>query len=319
MPALPDWLQSDYTRLARQYHDQRLPHALLFVGAAGDGALLLLEQLLRLLMCTSTGEKPCGHCKSCQLMASGYHPDLIRLAPEGKGAVIKVDAIRRLSASFNETAQQAGNKIAHIVAAERMNPYAANALLKTLEEPTAQSFLLLQTPDISQLLPTLRSRCQLVYLTRPSQPQALAFVRDQVATEEPLKLLHMVAGEPIRAQHLTAEEIRDWVEVEQRFLTAESFSTLSRYVASLDISAVLEQILLWIDSALRLSNQLKLPLASVSPELLKSLQKHSPVFLFLFRDYIVTKMRALRQQANLNPQLMAEELVARWFRLRGLL
>ena len=101
----------------------------------------------------------CQNCGDCQMLAKGSHPDLYRIRAQGASAVIKIEDIRLLKERVNVKPFQANKKIFIIEDAERLNTAAANALLKTLEEPPAGVVLILITPSASQLLATVVSRC----------------------------------------------------------------------------------------------------------------------------------------------------------------
>ena len=132
----------------------RLPHALLIHGPRGWGVERVANALALDLM----------HLDSDRDARSVAHPDLRWLDPED--GVIKVDAIREIAEFLVQTPQVAGRKIAVIEDADRMNLNAANALLKSLEEPPGESFIALSTSAPEQLLPTVRSRCQEVRVAR---------------------------------------------------------------------------------------------------------------------------------------------------------
>src|SRR5690606_26412999 len=105
----------------------------------------LIKTLSAWLLCLTPTGKPCGQCKSCKLMQAESHPDfyLLQPNPELKTPTIGVDAIRGLTNSLQETANQGHNKVAVIEQADRMTVAASNALLKTLEEPQANTYIIL--------------------------------------------------------------------------------------------------------------------------------------------------------------------------------
>ena len=110
-------------------------------------------------MCQTPDNAPCGHCHACHLMAAQSHPDFhVLVSQEGKD--IGVDQVRAINEVVSQHAQQNGNKLVYIQDAERLTEAAANALLKTLEEPRPNTYFLLQTEPSSSLLATIYSRCQ---------------------------------------------------------------------------------------------------------------------------------------------------------------
>ncbi|PKG81786.1 DNA polymerase III subunit delta' [Colwellia sp. 75C3] len=168
-------------QLSRQYQQQTLAHAILIQGIEGCGKDALAQWLIELLICQkpllahSTTElesivSACGQCKACLLRKSDSYPDHLLLKSENK--TLGVDDIRRGNAFLEKTAHLGKVKTIFIPQAQIMTVAAANALLKTLEEPSANSYIVLITDDLDSLLPTIISRCA-VYAIRPMVGEAL--------------------------------------------------------------------------------------------------------------------------------------------------
>ena len=178
------WLSETWATLVGALADQRLHHGLLFAAPAGFGKRKLANALASAALCGERGADgyACGACSSCLLVAAGSHPDLSRttfgLRDDGKPRTeIIVDQIRALSQRLAMSSQFGGAQIALIDPADRLNANAANALLKTLEEPTPATILMLIADDASRLPATIRSRCQRVDLRAPTRAEALAWLR----------------------------------------------------------------------------------------------------------------------------------------------
>lgn len=201
--ALAPWLVPHWEALQRARRLGRLPHALLIHGPAGVGKRLFSEHLAQSLLCPTPGPdgRPCGGCQDCHLFAVGNHPDLVRVGPdpEGKSDEIKVQSIRDLVESEGLTASRGGYKVILIDPAERMNPSAANALLKTLEEPAADTLFCLIAERGYLLAATVRSRCQRLVLGLPGEDLALAWLGERVRGGDPRLLLRLAHGAPLRA------------------------------------------------------------------------------------------------------------------------
>jgi len=146
-------------RLRRSLEGGRLAHAYLFVGPRGSGKMAMATTLAQALNCSEAHHDACGRCKSCQDIEKGAHPDVHMVRPESKSRFILVSAIRELENALVLKPAVGRMKVAIVVDAERMNPAAQNAFLKTLEEPPARTLILLLTTEPQSLLPTILSRC----------------------------------------------------------------------------------------------------------------------------------------------------------------
>ena len=141
----------------------RLPHAVLITGPSGVGKRTLALALAQAANCAAeVQERPCGVCGPCGKIARGVHPDVSRIEPEGRLRVTKIDSIRDLRRQIAYKPYEGRTKVYIVEEAERMQVQgdsAANALLKTLEEPPPSSLLILTALREADLLPTIVSRC----------------------------------------------------------------------------------------------------------------------------------------------------------------
>lgn len=179
------WLEQAYQQLVQPLLQQRQHHALLLSYLPGSGAEILIQHYIQRLLCTEATEAAaCGHCHSCQLFQAQTHPDFHLLAVEADKKVITVDQVRSLSQKVYEHAQQSGNKVVWIKQAGLMSEAAANALLKTLEEPPAQTYFILSEAQISSLPATVRSRCFHYFLAPPTLEEATRWLQHQSQTDK---------------------------------------------------------------------------------------------------------------------------------------
>lgn len=151
-----------------------VPHAVLLVGPPSSGKTTLALDLAAALLCVDPDRaaRPCRRCRGCRLVASGNHPDLHRLAPDGPGGQVRIGkpdepepgTIRDLIGELALLPVEGGARVAIVEQAHRINDDAQNALLKMLEEPPAGVTIVLCADDEECLLPTVRSRCMRVRL-----------------------------------------------------------------------------------------------------------------------------------------------------------
>ena len=198
------WQSGQWQRFLDLLSADRLPHAILLGGAPGTGKLQFALALSNYLMCLApVGALPCHQCRGCQLFEAGTHPDFRWLRPEEEGKRIKVDTVRLLVDFLSRTSQRGGQKVAIMCPADSMNTNASNALLKSLEEPSAGALLLLVSDHPARLLPTIRSRCQLMTLPMPSPDESLAWLaRVLNKPEQAERLLKESSGQPLTALKL---------------------------------------------------------------------------------------------------------------------
>ncbi|MBK6598175.1 MAG: DNA polymerase III subunit delta' [Proteobacteria bacterium] len=175
MNALP-WLATAQQSIQAAVQADRLPHALLIHEDAGAGGLELARWTSQLLLCRDRPRAPCGACPDCQWVLAGQHPDCMSVQPEGKSRQILVDQIRTAVAELRLTGHSGRAKIAVFAPAEAINANAANALLKTLEEPTPSTLLILITAQPSRLLATIRSRCLTLRVAAPARAEAIEWL-----------------------------------------------------------------------------------------------------------------------------------------------
>jgi DNA polymerase-3 subunit delta' len=208
MSALLPWQQPLWDNLQSRIAQENLPHALLLTGRRGVGKLQFARQIADLLLCSENQTAPCGQCKGCRLIAAGTHPDLKVIQPPEDKNVISVDQIRELTRYLSLTALCGGYQVILITPADAMNVNAANSLLKTLEEPPANTLLLLMTDRPSALTATIRSRCQVINFEKPAHESALAWLKNQQPELEAKvaeTVLELADGAPLRAAEMVAQ------------------------------------------------------------------------------------------------------------------
>ena len=200
-------------------HRQRWPHALLISGRRGLGKRLLALHFARALLCDAPQEsgEACGVCPSCGYVAQGTHPDLQLIEPviydeEGNRTptdAINVERVRELIEFSQLSPHRQRAKVGLIAPAEAMNAAAANALLKTLEEPPAGTFLLLVSHQPARLPPTIVSRCRRLPAPEPERAAAAAWLaQNSIGIADPGLVLAQAGGAPLFALALSAADIQ---------------------------------------------------------------------------------------------------------------
>jgi DNA polymerase III subunit delta' len=203
------WLAEARTQVALAQSAGRLPHALLLQGQPGLGKAALADWIARLALCEAPASGPCGACTSCRLHAAGNHPDLRRIGIAADRKQIAVEDIRELIASLSLKSYRGGRKAAIVDPADALNASGANALLKTLEEPSAGALLILTVARPERLPATIASRCQRLKVRAPERAAALAWLAAADPSADWAGPLSLAAGAPVGALALAAAGAED--------------------------------------------------------------------------------------------------------------
>lgn len=320
------WQASLWQQLAgRTQH----AHAYLLHGPAGIGKRALAERLMYLLLCQQPqGLEACGQCKSCSLLTAGSHPDNYILEPEEADKAIKVDQVRDLVSFVVQTAQMGGRKVVLIEPVESMNINAANALLKSLEEPSGETVLLLISHQPSRLLPTIKSRCVQQACPLPSEAMSVAWLADalpECTDEERVELLTLAAGSPLAAVSLQGQGVR-----EQRALVVDGVKKLLKGQQSptqlaegwkdIPLLLLFDWFCGWSNLILRYQltdDENGLGLADMRKVLQYLAQKSSQGKVLAMQDWLLLQRQKVLSKANLNRLLLLEALLVQWASLTG--
>jgi DNA polymerase-3 subunit delta' len=200
------WLDPAIERLQRARAGGRFPSALLIHDTHGVGGEWLCAYSAQMLLCRAA-VAPCGECRDCRLFLAGQHPDYYALTPLEDSKLIRVDQVRELSAQLALTAHAGGATVATIVPADAMNQNAANALLKTLEEPRPGATLILLAAVPSQLPATVRSRCQRLTLPAPLRAEAVRWLEQQRGAGPWSVVLDVLGDAPFEALKFDPSEV----------------------------------------------------------------------------------------------------------------
>jgi|TARA_B110000444_G_C18840556_1_gene598662 DNA polymerase-3 subunit delta' len=296
------WQNMQWERLISQMDSEKLPHAINLIGPSCIGKQNFALSFANFILCRSASKKvPCGKCKSCCLSRSSNHPDLITIKPDSKGKNINVGSIRELDTFFSQTSQQGGWKVVVISSAESMNASAANALLKSLEEPKEKTLIMLVCHDPSRLLITVKSRCQQLIFPIPDRSKVKFWLEKKLPDAQDInELIEQANGRPILAMNLIDT---DFIQARREF--NDLLDSLALNDASPVDAAELykkndpELIIDWL--YYKLVSEIK------SKEKITSL-----VLSFHYMDKLFQSKRLIQSSANPNLQLIWEELFMNW-------
>jgi DNA polymerase III subunit delta' len=316
------WQKEQWQHLWRAKLENRLAHAWVFVGISGTGKSVFADHFTRALLCqnvNSEGES-CDTCHACRLMAGRVHPNILWIEPEK--AVIKIDQIREVANFVNESSLQGKYRMVIMNPANAMNANAANALLKTLEEPSQDAILILISDQNGHLPPTILSRCQRLFFPRPPTPLAIEWLHRQLRhakknTLDPELMLNLAQGAPLSAWQFMQEETFS--------VRHELFQALSQMkgdpiksamkMQDRDLLKVLDLILSWVMDLLRL--QLggtihHLVNKDYAHPLMELKSQRPPHFSIQFMEYLSHLRIQICTGFNLNKQLTIENMLIRW-------
>lgn len=205
------WQIDQWQQLWRAKQENHLPHALLFTGITGTGKTIFADNFSHSLLCQQiqVDGTHCGACHSCRLVTGRAHPNVLWIEPEKEGQAIKVDQIRDVSEFINQSSFQGEYRIVIIHPADNMNTNAANALLKTLEEPSSGSVIVLISSQPSHLPATILSRCQRIIFPCPKKQLALDWLKSKLSdnTLDLTLVLKLADGAPLAAERLVQDEM----------------------------------------------------------------------------------------------------------------
>ena len=312
------WAQ-DLLRRALQHGATR--HAYLFAGPEHIGKTTLARAFAQALTCENLagedGLGACGRCRSCRLAAEGMHPDHRLFAPAGNQ--LRIDQIREVVREAALSPVESRYKVFIITEFERANVNAANALLKTLEEPSATTRIILVSHQPSGLLDTIISRCQLLRMRPLPESEVVRALQERLGLEEPdaRRLARLSNGRIGRAFSL-AEDPESWQSYNQRIQEMQAILAYSpaqriAYAQALEkhkqLEIILQEWLLWWRDVLVIQNRGQALIVNQDHlDTLTDLARSIPgPQIRRFVDAIMTTAAYLRK--NVNRQLAMEALL----------
>jgi DNA polymerase III subunit delta' len=320
------WQGEQWQQLWRAKQDNRLAHAVLFSGIAGTGKSQFAEYFARALLCKegerAREEQHGKDCHHCRLVAGRTHPNMLWIEPEKEGQAIKVDQIREVSDFINQSSFNDGIRIVLINPADAMNMNAANALLKTLEEPSSGCIMILISHQHARLPATILSRCQRIIFPSPKKEQALTWLQLQLTDSaiDPELILNLAYGAPLAALRLVQDDalsarhnlFQALCQLNQQQSDPIALAAKLRECEPLPL---LNFMLAWMQDLLRLQlgeTQDRLINKDYATELLQLKQKTDFNSNAKFMDYLQDLRGQMSAGFNLNKQLVIETILIKW-------
>jgi len=316
------WTHSQWQQLIKRYQQQRLPHALIFNGLSGLGKLEFARQFAKSILCESPDENghACQSCRSCTQFEADTHPDFHQLEPEEIGKALKIDQIRGLIEKFSLASHYNRHRVAILSPAEDMNQAAANSLLKSLEEPPANTLIILVTSQRSALPATILSRCQQVDFPPPGKDMALTWLNNNhpEGVERLSELLIMANGAPLKALTDADGELlalRDDIFNHFSQLALQNQAAITAQTANWlksDNPAPIQWLYSWVSDLIKMKSHYEQSIVNSDKreELSKIALRVDLSRLYGFLDKLVEANRL--QKAPLNKQMVLDDLFLNW-------
>ncbi|OJA00786.1 DNA polymerase III subunit delta' [Rickettsiella grylli] len=308
------WHTQQWQQLYRSHQEGRLSHALLLAGQMGLGKSLFALHFAKTLLCKQPKQsRACQACRDCILVAAGTHPDLSLLTTEKSTQGIKIDQIRDITDKLSHTSQ-ATYKIIVINPADSLLVAASQALLKSLEEPSCRSLFILLTEKREHLLPTIRSRCQLIRFNPPKKSLAMAWLAQQLPASAIDTLYHLSSGAPLLAVRYAEEGYplfyADLVHSLAQLVnqTLNPIRCAAKYLKT-DIQQLLSALLNLLNELLKC--QLLRGYTATIDSIAHLARVLSTDFLLQYYDRIMI-LRARMVNVTLNVSLVLDDLLSRW-------
>lgn len=280
----------------------RLGHAVLATGAAGIGLEQLGPILAKTILCeqASNGVEHCG-CRSCVLLDAGNHPDFLTVSRETDAGVIKIKQIRELI-DFLQITSHYGKRVVVVNEVDTLNLNGANALLKTLEEPVNNAFLIVLSEQPQRLLPTIQSRCQRLVVRNPSREEsdALFLGHDGVDLNEYIRTRY--SDRPIQLlqwiEDGSVDQLKQWIDV----LAVEARANIDVLKSAMTFAKVDPKLLVnwWVDYVTWLASQER---------------PNNAIGIHEFYQLLLAEKHRIVSGSNPNFQLVLEHMLANWYKM----
>lgn len=300
------WLVPVWNQWLESANNGHLSAATLFAAEKGIGVEHLLKPITKGMLCQN-GNEGCGFCHSCRLFDSGSHPDFHHIQPEKTGKSITVDQIRSANRLAVESSQLGGFRVIVIEPAEAMNESAANALLKTLEEPAQKCCFLLVSHQTNRIPATILSRCRKITLTNPGVDVTLGWLAQQGYENIPSYVVKVNNYAPLETcEFLQQSQEQIFIDTESRFLNflADPTIQLISLIELLKSNSIKGLIWLWYGLADAQKIQQGIYMPDFTPKSQAIADKVSYALLHKQLKALTVVIHQLSTQPGLNDELL---------------
>ena len=318
--SLLPWQQNNWELLYTYIKQKRVPHALLITGSNGLGKHNLVQQFAHSLLCSKPTDKGlnCGACRSCQLIKSNTHPDLIYIKPEEEKTTISINQIRTIVTDTYLKPQFDGYRLVVITPADSMTASASNAFLKCLEEPGERTIFVLITTKPNKLPATIISRCQKISVMCPEKKMLYDWLQGQGIEENQETLLNLINSSILTAQHISDKAIlkqrtdcfKDWMAI-TKFTTYPAI--VSEKWQKYPQAEVINWLISWVTDLIKCVHT-KNCAQICNQDFAESLQEASQQLnlrsLYAYYDRLLASRQQIDTQTNF--QIMIEENLVQW-------
>lgn len=304
-------------RLQQAIMQKRIAHAYIFHGSSGTGRMQMAIEFAKAINCHKTVHDACDTCPTCRTIANGNHPDVAILSPDG--AFIKMEQIRELKSRFMYSPPKDFTRIVILLEAEKMRSEAANSLLKFLEEPSSPMLAILITENEHAILPTIRSRCQIVRFAELPAETKKQFWIDQGAPERLACILSHLSNEwgdspDFETLNQTANQVIEWGEQilarNSHALLIPSEGWIKNAEDKMDLF-ILDVLLLWLRDLLHKQLEMELCVFHHEAKKITSLaQKYARSQILLAMDNVLIARRLLSKQQLQRTGIMEQLVLA---------
>lgn len=315
------WHDNTWGQFATAYAQKRLPHAILLTGAHGVGKHVFAKRLIKALLCLNPKPETleaCGECQGCKTYESDANPDYMDIQLLEDKQQIGVDQIRKLSEFLTYSRSFEAYRVVLIHPVERMNQNAANSLLKSLEEPAENTVIILTATFLSKVMPTIKSRSQLLTLAMPDRRLAIDWIKKENPDLQNIEeLLEMSHGSPLLATQTPDDAIEKRNELAKDILNIveknKSVTEIAKKWEKYDVESMLDWQIIWLQNFLKktnASNSNLLALISSSKTLQKLEREILKEQLWDLYQQLIQKKQTLH--TSVNPLINIENMLILW-------